>query len=79
MLQYTIAMGAAWLLLSAGVVFAMLLAGMVIGILGALIPILAQALMPLLVFGTLLVSTALMFAFQYVSYRDVFRAATVEV
>lgn len=79
MLQYTIAMGAAWLVLSAGVILVMLLAGMVIGIVGALIPILAQALMPLLVFGTLLVSTALMFAFQYVSYRDVFRAATVEV
>lgn len=78
MLQYTIAMGAAWLMLSAGVVLVMLVVGIVIGAVGAMIPLLAQALMPILVFGTLLVSTALMFAFQYVSYRDVFRAATVE-
>jgi len=32
-------------------------------------------LMSLVVFGCLLLATALMLAFQYVSYRDVFRAA----
>jgi hypothetical protein len=78
-LQYTIAMGAAWLVLSAGIMGLMLAAGLIIGILGALVPVLAQALMPMLVFGCLLLATALMFAFQYVSYRDVFRAAPVEV
>lgn len=76
-LQYTVAMGAAWLVLSAGVVVLMLVVGLVIGIIGALVPVLAQALMPMLVFGCLLLATALMFAFQYVSYRDVFRAAPV--
>lgn len=76
-LQYTVAMGAAWLVLSAGVMMLMLVVGLVIGILGALVPVLAQALMPMLVFGCLLLATALMFAFQYVSYRDVFRAAPV--
>lgn len=76
-LQHTIAMGAAWLILSAGVMLLMMVLGLVIGILGALVPLLAQALMPMLVFGTLLVATALMFAFQYVSYRDIFRAAPV--
>lgn len=77
-LQHTIAMGAAWLILSAGVMLMMMLLGLVIGILGAIVPFLAQALMPMLVFGTLLVATSLMFAFQYVSYRDIFRAAPVE-
>lgn len=79
MLQYTIAMGAAWLVLSGGIMLVMLALGIVIGVVGAVVPMVAQALMPLLVFGTLLVATALMFAFQYVSYRDVFRAAPVEV
>lgn len=78
-LQYTVAMGAAWLVLSAGVMMLMLVVGLVIGVLGALVPMLAQALMPMLVFGCLLLATALMFAFQYVSYRDVFRAAPVVV
>lgn len=78
-LQYTVAMGAAWLVLSAGVMALMLVVGLVIGTLGALVPVLAQALMPMLVFGCLLLATALMFAFQYVSYRDVFRAAPVVV
>jgi len=78
-LQYTVAMGAAWLVLSAGVMGLMLIVGLVIGVVGALVPALAQALMPMLVFGCLLLATALMFAFQYVSYRDVFRAAPVEL
>jgi hypothetical protein len=51
--------------------------GLVIGILGALIPMVAELLMPLLVFAALLVISALMFAFQYISYKDVFRAAPV--
>lgn len=76
-LQYTVAMGAAWLVLSAGIMGLMLATGLVIGVVGALVPALAQALMPMLVFGCLLLATALMFAFQYVSYRDVFRAAPV--
>ena len=78
-LQYTVAMGAAWLVLSAGVMMLMLVVGLVIGVVGALVPVLAQALMPMLVFGCLLLATALMFAFQYVSYRDVFRAAPVSL
>jgi hypothetical protein len=38
---------------------------------------LAELLMPLLVFAALLVINALMFAFQYISYKDAFRAAPV--
>ncbi len=78
-LQYTISMGVAWLVLSLGIMALMLMLGLAIGILTVLIPFLAQILMPMLVFGVLLMATALMFAFQYVSYRDIFRAATVQI
>lgn len=77
MLQYTMPMGVSWLVMTLGMLVVMLGLGLVIGILGALIPMLAQLLMPLLVFAALLVINALMFAFQYISYKDVFRAAPV--
>jgi hypothetical protein len=66
-LQYMIALGAAWLLFTAGIAALILLAI----IIGALVPVLGQ----ILLFGCFLLATALMLAFQYVSYRDVFRAA----
>jgi hypothetical protein len=78
-IQYTVAMGISWIVLSAAVFAVMLVLGLVVGILAQLMPFLAQTLMPILIFGTLLVTTALMFAFQYVSYRDVFRAAVVDI
>jgi hypothetical protein len=73
-LQYMIALSVSWLILTSGIILLMLFAGIVVGILGALIPTMAQLLMSVLVFGTLLLASALMLAFQYVSYRDVFRA-----
>ena len=73
-LQYMIALSVSWLMLTSVIILIMLFAGIVVGILGALIPTMAQLLMSVLVFGTLLVASALMLAFQYVSYRDVFRA-----
>jgi hypothetical protein len=73
-LQYMIALSVTWLMLTSGIILLMLFAGIVVGILGALIPTMAQLLMSVLVFGTLLLASALMLAFQYVSYRDVFRA-----
>ena len=73
-LQYMIALSVSWLMLTSGIIVLMLFAGIVVGILGALIPTMAQLLMSVLVFGTLLLASALMLAFQYVSYRDVFRA-----
>ena len=66
-LQYMLALGAAWLLFTAGISALMLL----VIIIGALVPVLGQ----ILLFGCLLLATSLMLAFQYVSYRDVFRAA----
>lgn len=75
MLQYTLAMGVSWLVMTAGMLVVMLGLGLIIGVLSQLIPMLAKLLMPLLVFGALLIINALMFAFQYITYKEVFRAA----
>ncbi len=74
-LQYFVALTAAWVLLTAGILTLMLVVGIVAGALSSLVPMLGQMLMSFVVFGCLLLATALMLAFQYVSYRDVFRAA----
>ena len=74
-LQYAIALTAAWLLLTAGMLALMMAVGIVAGIVSALVPALGQLLIPFVLFGCMLLATALMLAFQYVSYRDVFRAA----
>lgn len=78
MLKYTWAMGVSWLLITLAMILIMLLVGLVIGIVSALVPMLAQLLMPLLVFAVLLMTNALMYAFQYISYRDVFQAAPLQ-
>ena len=74
-LQYMVELGASWIVLTAGILVLMLAVGIVAGVISALVPLLGQMLMSLIVFGCLLLATALMLAFQYVSYRDVFRAA----
>lgn len=74
-LQYMLALGVAWILLTLGIFSLLIMAGIIIAVMGSLAPMLGQLLMPMLVFGCLLLATALMLAFQYVSYRDVFRAA----
>jgi hypothetical protein len=74
-IQYMIALASAWILLSGGIVVLMLTVGIVVGIVSNLVPALGQMLTSFLIFGCLLLATALMLAFQYVSYRDAFRAA----
>jgi hypothetical protein len=74
-LQYMLALGIAWILLTVGIFTLLIIAGILIAIIGSFAPMLGQLLMPILLFGCLLLATALMLAFQYVSYRDVFRAA----
>jgi hypothetical protein len=74
-IQYMIALAAAWILLSVGIVVLMLTVGIAVGIVSSLVPALGQMLTSFLIFGCLLLATALMLAFQYVSYRDAFRAA----
>ena len=74
-IQYMVALSAAWAVLTAGILLLMLAVGIVAGVVSAMVPALGQMLMSFIVFGCLLLATALMLAFQYVSYRDVFRAA----
>jgi hypothetical protein len=74
-IQYMISLAAAWILLSGGIVVLMLTVGIAVGIVSNLVPALGQMLTSFLIFGCLLLATALMLAFQYVSYRDAFRAA----
>jgi len=74
-LQYVVAMTAAWLLLTSGIMLLMLAASIFSGLFAFISLAFAQSLMTILVFGALLISVALTLAFQYVSYRDIFRAA----
>jgi hypothetical protein len=74
-LQFMVALTAAWLLLTAGILGLMMGVGIIGGIISALLPALGQLLIPFILFGCMLLAIALMLAFQYVSYRDVFRAA----
>lgn len=74
-LQYVVAMTAAWLLLTAGIMLLMLAASLFSGLFAFISLAFAQSLMTILVFGALLISVALTLAFQYVSYRDIFRGA----
>lgn len=73
-LKYMVAMAAAWLLLSAGIVTLMMAASLVVGLFSFIQPAMAQSLLTALMFGCLLISIALTLGFQYVSYRDIFRA-----
>lgn len=74
-LQYLWPIAIAWLLITAGIMAVLLVFGMVMGIIGALLPAVSQLLMVLMVFAILLFATALMLGFQYVTYRDIFKAA----
>jgi len=74
-LQYMVEMTAAWLLLTAGIISLILSASLIARLFALIQPAFAQSLMTMLIFGCLLVNIALMLAFQYVSYRDIFRAA----
>lgn len=74
-LQYIVAMTAAWLLLTAGMMTLMFASSILVGLFAFILPSLVPSLMTALVFGCFLISIALTLAFQYVSYRDIFRAA----
>ena len=73
-LQYFLSLGVSWLLLAILVIGLVLISGLLLGFIGALIPFFAKLLMPMLLFGSLLLASALMLGFQYISYRDVYRA-----
>jgi len=74
-IHYVISLTAAWLLLSGAIITMMIIASVVVGLFSFMQPAIVQTLMSFLLFGCFLISVALTLAFQYVSYRDIFRAA----
>lgn len=75
-LQYMVALSAAWITLTAGIAIFLAIIGAVFGLINQLLPGLGLALAGPVIFVCMLIATGLMLAFQYVSYRDVFRAAS---
>lgn len=74
-LQYMVALIAAWLLLSAAGMTLLMVATLLMGMFAVISPAIVNSMAPILMFGCLLLSIAITLAFQYVSYRDIFRAA----
>ncbi len=74
-LQYFVALIAAWLLLTAGMMTLMMAASVLAGFISMVIPNAAPLLVSVIVFGCVLIGIALILAFQYISYRDIFRSA----
>jgi hypothetical protein len=74
-LQFWLELGAAWLILTVFMALAMMLIGLLIGLIAAISQPLGLSLIAVLLLGGLFVATALMLAFQYVSYRDIFQMA----
>ncbi len=77
-LQYMVAMTVSWVIFFIGFVTIVLFISIVVGLFSAILPLpIALSLRSFLMFGFMMFAIALMLAFQYVTYRDVFRAAKI--
>ena len=74
-IQYMVALSVAWLVVTIGVILLLIPIGVITSMMTNLMPNAGNLIASVMVFGCLLLATSLMFALQYVSYRDVFRAA----
>jgi len=74
-LQYLVALVAAWVMLISVFLLLTIISSMLASMLSAMVPSVARSLISFFTFGSMVIISALMLAFQYVSYRDVFRAA----
>jgi hypothetical protein len=74
-LMYIAPLGLSWLIFSLTAILFMLSCGLVIGSLASFSPMIGPLLMGAIIFIALLVITSVMFAFQYISYRDIFMSA----
>jgi hypothetical protein len=74
-LMYIIPLGLSWLIFSTTAILFMLSCGLLIGSLASFFPSIGSSLMGAVIFFALLVITSVMFAFQYISYRDIFKSA----
>ncbi len=71
-LYSVVSLGISWLYLTVVMALAMMLLGAVVALLSMLFPVLGQVIVMLILFNFLLISTAIMLGFQYVTYRDIF-------
>lgn len=74
-IQYAVALVAGWLLLSGSIILLFMMASLFVGMVAMFIPSVASSLSAIVLFGCLLFSIAISLAFQYISYRDIYRAA----
>ncbi|MSQ80255.1 MAG: hypothetical protein EXR41_00895 [Candidatus Methylopumilus sp.] len=74
-LIYIFPLGLSWFIFSTAAILFMLSCGVLIGSLASFFPTIAPSLMGAVIFFALLVVTSVMFAFQYISYRDIFKSA----
>ena len=74
-LMYIAPLGLSWLIFSTTAILFMLSCGLLIGSLASFFPSIGSSLMGAIIFFALLVITSVMFAFQYISYRDIFKSA----
>ncbi|MCX7191437.1 MAG: BPSS1780 family membrane protein [Candidatus Methylopumilus sp.] len=74
-LMYIFPLGLSWLIFSTIAILFMLSCELLIGALASLFPAIGPSLMGAIIFFALLVITSVMFAFQYISYRDIFKSA----
>ena len=74
-LMYIFPLGLSWLIFSTIAILFMLSCGLLIGSLASFFPTIGPSLMGAIIFFALLVITSVMFAFQYISYRDIFKSA----
>lgn len=74
-LMYIFPLGLSWLIFSTIAILFMLSCGLLIGALASFSPAIGPSLMGTIIFFALLVITSVMFAFQYISYRDIFKSA----
>lgn len=74
-LMYIAPLGLSWLIFSTTAILFMLSCGVLIGSLASFFPSIGPSLMGAIIFFALLVITSVMFAFQYISYRDIFKSA----
>jgi len=74
-LMYIFPLGLSWFIFSTIAILFMLSCGLLIGSLASFFPAIGPSLMGAIIFFALLVITSVMFAFQYISYRDIFKSA----
>ena len=78
-IQGMVTMGLSWLIITVGMVLLMITVGVVFAIVSIALPTVGVFLTPVFLIISFLFATALMLAFQYVTYRDICRDVSDEI